>query len=167
MIDFAVASDHAGTTEHPLLGRGDVGKLQWDMVFLLIVPSLTIWCKRVIGLTAVWAHPHQACFQTLEEVAHKLVLLADESADWPYTFVQLNDAVSHAPLLNEGHISTMTDGMPSGDAHSQLHQLQICKLLQHEGMVVCPEGLYCELEPLQFTFPELPLWDAAAANEPY
>ena len=120
----------------------------------------------------LWPHchvgpPHQAHFKTLEEAAHKLVLLADVSADWPYAFVWLNDAISHVPLLNEGHISAMMDGTPSMDAHGWLHQLQIQKMLQHEGRVVCPEGLNRELEALQFTFPELPLWDAATPSEPF
>ena len=70
----------------------------------------------------------------------KLVLLADESMDWPYAFIWLNDVVSHAPLLNEGHVSTMMDDAPGVDACGWLHQLQIHKLLHHEGRVVCPEG---------------------------
>ena len=78
---------------------GDVGKAQWDMVFLLIAPSLTIRSKRVFGLPTVWAHPCQVCFQALEKAAHKLVLLADKSMDWPYAFIQLNDAdVPCAPI---------------------------------------------------------------------
>ena len=90
---------------------GDMGKPWWDMVFLLIVPSITTGYKKVFGLVVVWALPHQACYHTLEVAAHKLVLLVDESADWAYTFVWLNKALSHAPLLSEGHISTMMDGM--------------------------------------------------------
>ena len=61
----------------------------------------------------------------------------------------------------------MSDSTLSVDAHGWLHQLQICKLLQHKGRVVCPEGLNGELEALQFTLPELPLWDAAAPREPF
>ena len=64
----------------------------------------------------------------------------DGSTDWVYAFVQLNEALSHAPLSSMGHISNMTDGTPSEDAHSQLHQLQVCKLLQYMDPVVCPEG---------------------------
>ena len=120
--------------------------------------------QRIIGLTTAWAHPCQSCFQALEEAALKLMLLADESQDWPYVFIWLNNAISHAPLLNEGHINTMMDGV---DTHGQLHQLQICKLLQHGSRVVCPEGLNSELEALQITFLELPLWDAAAPGEPF
>ena len=58
------------------------------------------------------------------------------------------------------------DGTPSMDVHGQLHQLQICKLLQHKDMVVWTEGLNVKLEALQFTFHELSLWDAAAPSEP-
>ena len=67
--------------------------------------------------------------------------------------------------MNEGHISAMIDGMPGTDTYSQLHQLQIGKLLQHKGRVVCPEGLSGELEALQFTFPGLPLWGMATLRE--
>ena len=99
-------------------------------------------------------------------MACKLVLLVEESADWLYTFVWLNEAISHVPLSNEGHVSAITDGMPSMDTHVWLHQLQIWKLLQHKGMVVGPEGLNSELEALQFTFQELPLWDTSTPSEP-
>ena len=92
---------------------GNVEKPWWDMAFLLITPSLTIGCKRVFCLTTVWAHPHQACFQTLEKAACKLVLLVDVSMDWPYTFVWLNDAISYAPLSDEGHVSTMMYSTPA------------------------------------------------------
>ena len=78
----------------------------------------------------------------------------------------LNNAMSYAPLTNEGHNSAMMDGAHSTDAHGWFHQLQIWKLLQHKGKVVCPEGLNGELVALQFTFPELPLWDVAAPSEP-
>ena len=61
----------------------------------------------------------------------------------------------------------MMDGIPSVDAHSWLHQLQICKLLQCREKLVCLEGLNEDLEALQFTFPELPLWDAATPSKPF
>ena len=77
-------SDNAGTAELPFSGggMGDVEKPWWDMAFLLVAPSIAVGCKRVFGLTAVWAHPYQACFKTLGEAAHRLVLLADVSASW-------------------------------------------------------------------------------------
>ena len=66
---------------------GDVEKPWEDMVFLLIMPSITTGCKRVFGIVTVWAHPHEAHHWTLEEVAHKLVLLEDKSVDWAYSFI--------------------------------------------------------------------------------
>ena len=108
---------------------GDVGKPWQDMVFLLIAPSIGLGYKRVFGLVMVWVHPCQAHYHTLKEAAHKLALLVDESADWVYGFVWLNEALSHALLSSEGHISAMMDGMPCTDACGWLHQLQICKLL--------------------------------------
>ena len=61
----------------------------------------------------------------------------------------------------------MMDSAPSMDTHNKLHQLQIDKLLQYNGRVVCLEGLNSELEVLQLTFPELPLWYAATPEEPF
>ena len=81
---FPGVSNHAGTTEHPLSGRG-VGwcrETLWDMAFLLIAPSITVGYEKVFGLVALWAHPHQASYQSLEEAACKLALLVDESMDW-------------------------------------------------------------------------------------
>ena len=49
---------------------------------------------------------------------------------------------------------------------SQLHQLQVHKLLQCRDLVVCPEGLNCQMEASHFTFKELPLWNTAAPTEP-
>ena len=82
------------------------------MAFLLAVPSITIKCERVFGLTAVWAHPHQAHVYTLEELAHKLVLLADKRMDQPYAFVWLNTSVSPVPLSSKGHVSTIWMACP-------------------------------------------------------
>ena len=59
----------------------------------------------------------------------------------------------------------MTDGAPSGESHSFLHQLQVCKLLQHKDIEVCLEGLDGELEASQFTFQKLPLLDAATPGK--
>ena len=145
---------------------GSVEKSHQDMVFLLPVLSIAMRCERVFGLTMVWAHLCQAHIHTLDDVTHKLVLLADESVDWPYAFIWLNDVISHLPLSSDGHISTMMDGTPSTDAWGWFHQLQMCKLLQHKDTVVLPEGLNGELEALQCTFQELPLWNTAAPSKP-
>ena len=52
--------------------------------------------------------------------------------------------------------------MPAGC----LDQLQVQRLLQCRGWVVCPEGLNGSLKALLFDFKELPLWNAANADEP-
>ena len=72
-------------------------KPQQDMAFLLIVPNITAECED-FGLVAVWAHPHQAHYHTLEVAAHKLVLPVEESVHWAYAFIWLNEALSHVPL---------------------------------------------------------------------
>ena len=135
---FPGVSNYTSTTEHPLSGGGvgDMGKPWWDMVFLLIVPSIAARHERVFGLVVVWAHSSQACYHTLEVAAHKLALLVDESMSWVYAFVWLNKGLSHVPLLSKGHVSAMRDGGPSADACGWLHQLQIHKLLQNKDMVM-------------------------------
>ena len=59
----------------------------------------------------------------------------------------------------------MAGGTPSIDPHGQLHQLQMCKLLQCKDLVLCPEGLIGQMETSQFTFKELPIWNAAAPSK--
>ena len=113
-----VALSQAGAWEEAV-------KPWWDMAFMLIAPSTDAWGEWVFGLTAMWAHPHQAHLHTLEEVACKLLLLADDTPDWPYAFVQMNDNVFHVALSSEGHTGAMTDGMPSTNTYSWLHQLQV------------------------------------------
>ena len=113
----------------------------------------------------MWAHPWQAHLHTLEEAFHKLLLLVDNGPDWPYTFLQMNNTMSHAPLSSEEHIGLMIDGMPSTNACSWLHQLQVWKLLQHGGQVVFA-GLNGELKAVQLTFQELPPLNATTVDEP-
>ena len=141
---------------------GDVEKPHQDMVFLLIVPSLAIGCKWVFGLTTVWMQP---CLPTLVDVAHKLLLLAGEGANWPYTYIRMNNAVAHALLSSKGHIGIMTGDIPSENACSHLHQLHMWQLLQCRRWVVCPDGINGGLEPLMFNFKELPLWNTANVGE--
>ena len=92
---------------------------------MLIAPSTDAGCEQVFGLTAMWAHLHQAHLCTLEEVACKLLYLVDNGPDWPYTFVWMNDTMSHVPLSSEGHVGAMTDSVHSTNACSWLHQLQV------------------------------------------
>ena len=72
----------------------------------------------------------------------------------------------HTLLSSEGHISVMIDGMPSMNACDHLSQLEVCKLLQCGDQVVCPKGLNGELEPMQFTFSEPPIWNKDALSKP-
>ena len=145
---------------------GEVEKPQWDMAFLMIVPSNKAGSDQVFCLAAMWVHPHQGCLSTLVEAAWKLMLLVDNGPDCPYTFIHMNDTILHMPLYNKGHISTMTDGIHSTYACGRLHQLQVWKLLQHGDSVVFPEGLNGEPKALQFSFQELPLWNAATVDGP-
>ena len=61
---------------------GDTEKPQHDMAYLLIVPGKTIEGEMAFGLTMMWAHPHQACLPSLDEVARKLALLIDIGTNW-------------------------------------------------------------------------------------
>ena len=164
---FPGVSNHTGTMFSQAMAWGDAKKPWWAMAFLLITPSIAAWYKRIFGFIAVWVHPHQAHYTTPADVAQKLVLLMDGSANWVYAFVQLNEVLSHAPLSSVGHISTMTAGQLCSPTHcSQLHQLQVNKLLQCQDLVVCPEGFNSQMEASQFTFKELSLWNATAPSKP-
>ena len=74
--------------------------------------------------------------------------------------------MAHMPLSSEGHIGVMIDGIPSVNAHGYLDQLQVWKLLECEGSVVCPEGLNGGIKAQLLNFKELPLWNVATTNEP-
>ena len=136
------------------------------MAFLMIVSGTNARGDQVFSLAVVLAHPHQGHLSTLAEAAHKLMLLVDNGPDWLYAFIHMSNTMLHMPLSDNGHISTMTDGVHSGKACGQLHQQQVWKLLQHGNLVVFPEGLNRESEALQFSFQELPLWNAASMDGP-
>ena len=53
------------------------------------------------------------------------MLLANEGPNWPHDYAQMNDTVAHMPLCSEGHISIMTDGIPSVNVCGNLDQLQV------------------------------------------
>ena len=89
------------------------------------------------------------------------MLPADEGTDWPYAYAWMNDTMAHMPLSSEGHIGITTEGLPSTNTCSHLDHLQVWRLLQCRGQVVCPEGLNGSLKGLLFDFKELPLWNAA------
>ena len=102
--------------------------------------------EMAFRLVAVWMHPYQACYSSLDEVARKPALLIDLGDNWAYAFVQLNKNAQHIPLSDEGHLSAMIDGMPSKSACRHLCQLEVCKLLPYGDQVVYPEGLNGGLE---------------------
>ena len=94
------------------------------------------------------------------------MLLVDDSPDWLYAFIYMHNTMLHVPLSNNGHTGTMMDGMCMINACSQLHQLQVWKLLQHSNSIVFLEGLNGEPKALQFSFQELPLWNTTSADGP-
>ena len=100
----------------------------------------------VFRLAMVWAHPYLAWLSSLDEVAKKLTLFINLGDNWAYTFVELNKNAQHVPLSNEGHLSTMVDGVPCRSACRHLCQLKVCQLLQCGDQVVYPEGLNGGLE---------------------
>ena len=92
---------------------GEVERPRQDVAFLMIVPSTNAGGDQVLSLAAVWVHPCQGHLSTLVEAAKKLMLLADDGPDWPYTFVCMNDTVSQVPLCDKGHIGAMMDSVCS------------------------------------------------------
>ena len=60
----------------------------------------------------------------------------------------------------------MIDEAQSMNTCRHLSQLEVCKLLQRGDQVVCPEGLNRDLEPMQFTFSEPPVWNMDALSKP-
>ena len=143
---------------------GEVKKCRWDMAFLMIAPSANTGGNPFFGLAAVWAHPHQGCQTTLVEATQKLLLLADDSPDWPCTFVYMSDTMLHMPLSNIRHIGAMTYGMCTANACGWLHQLQKWKWLQHGTSVVFPEGLNRVPIAHQFSFQEMSVWSATSED---
>ena len=145
---------------------GDIQKPKHNMAFLLIVLDRTVKGEKVFSLVAVWTDPHQAHHHSLGEAACKLALVINISTNWAYAFAWLNEGMLHTPLSSDGHISAVIDGVPSMNACGHLSQIEVHKLLQCRDQVVCPKGLNGELEPMQFTFSELPVWNADVLGEP-
>ena len=119
----------------------DFKRFSSDMAFLLALPKDSVVGDRVYGLTVVWVHPHQARVPTLDKVARKLTLLTSSGSSWPYTFVHFNWDACHVPLPKEGHLSAMTDRMPSKFLCGQICQLEVHQLLHSKAQVVYPKGL--------------------------
>ena len=158
---------HTGAVDHPFPGRslGRHGKALSRYGILLIALSLGVRCKWVFRLTAMWTHSHQIHPLSLVDVAWKLLLLADEGADWPYAYIRMNDSMAHALLSSVGHIGIMTGDLPRQNTCSCLHRLCMWHLLQCRGWMVCPDGINGGLEPLVFSFKELSLWNVTNTGE--
>ena len=125
---------------------GDVKKFHSDLAYLLVLPKKATEGEKVLRLAVVWVHPYQACVPTLDEAVRKLTLLTASHENWAYAFVRFNEDAQHAPLPKEGHLSAMTEGMPSRSACRCLCQLEVHLLLQLGCWVVYPEGLNGALE---------------------
>ena len=91
------------------------------MAFLLIALRKTIQGELAFGLATVWAHTHQAWLFSLDEAAKKLTLFINLGNNWAYAFVQLNEDAQHVPLSNEGHLSTMVNGVPCRSSCGHLY----------------------------------------------
>ena len=92
---------------------GDFERFHSDIAFLLVLPKEGIAGERVYELAVVWVHPCKARVPILDEVMRKLALLTSSGFNWPRTFVHFNWDAYHIPLSRDGHLSAMTDGMPS------------------------------------------------------
>ena len=137
-----------------LLAWGDPKRFCSGVAFLLIFPEEGIAGGRVYWLAMVWVHPYQARVSTIEDAVKKLILLASAGPNWPYTFVQFNGDAHHMPLPNEGHLSTMIEGMLSNIPCRRICQLEVHQLLHSEAQVVYPKGLNGCLVPVIITLPE-------------
>ena len=112
------------------------------------------------------AHPHQAWFSSLDEVAMKFTLLINLGDNWPYTFVWLNEDAQHVPLSNEGHLSTMVDGVPCRSTCRHLHWLEVCKLLQCGEWVVYHQRDRWGMEPVQTSLLGSLIWGMDMLGKP-
>ena len=137
-----------------LLVWGDPKRFHSDVAFLLILPKEGIAKERVYGLTMVWVHPYQARVSIIGYTARKLILLTSSRPNWPYTFVWFNGDACHMPLPKEGHLSALTEGMPSNIPWRRIHQLEVHQLLHSEARVVYPKGLNGCLVPVITTLPK-------------
>ena len=68
--------------------------------------------------------------------------------------MQFNGDAHHVPAPKEGHLSAMTEGMPSNILCRSIHQLEVCQILHSEAQVVYPKGLNGSLDPVITSLPE-------------
>ena len=129
------------TSLTPLLAWGDPERFCHNVAFLLILPKESIVGERVYGLMMAWVHPYQARVSTIDDMARKLTLLASSGPDWPYVFVQFNGNAHHMPLPKKGHLSAITERMPSNIPCGRICQLEVHQVLHSKAWVVYPEEL--------------------------
>ena len=104
-----LALSHAGVW-------GDTEKPQHNMAYLLLALGKTIEGEMVFGLTAVWAHPHQACLLSLDKAVKKLTPLINIGNNWAYAFMWIKQGALHVPPSSRGHVSAMINGVLSRSA---------------------------------------------------
>ena len=102
---------------------GEAKKCRQDMAFMMVAPSANARGNPLFGLAEVYAHSCWGHLTTLVKAAQKLLLLANDGPDWPYTFVCMSNTMLHAPLSNIGNIGAMVDGVHTANACGELHQL--------------------------------------------
>ena len=145
---------------------GEVEKPWWDMAFLMIVPS-----TNAGGWPSLWSSHHVGTSPS-RPLMHSDGGTPETDAaggQWPRLAMCICSHECHhvtcAPS-DKGQISALVDVVWSINACRWLHQLQVLKLLQHGDSVVFPEGLNVEPKTLQFSFQELPLWNATTTDGP-
>ena len=159
--------NHAKGVDHPLpgtgLGRCGKALTGYGICFNSAMPRHWVWAglwpNSHVGTSLPSPPIHSGRGAPEADIAGwgryqlAICLHMDEWCCGPCTFVQWR------------HIGIMTEGLPSMNACSCLSQLQVWKLLQCRGWVVCPEGLNGSLKALLFDFGVL-IWNVANADEP-
>ena len=124
------------------------------MAFLLVLAKESVAGERVYGLAMVWVHPYQTRVSTIDNMVRKLILLTSSGPNWPYMFMWFNGDVHQIPIPKEGHLSAMTEGMPSNVPCRRICQLEVHQLLHSGAQVVYPKGLNGCLVPVITSLPK-------------
>ena len=110
----------------------------------------------------MWVQPHQDHLSTLVEAAQKLMLLADDSADWLYAFLCMNDTMLHVSCVIR-------------DTSALWHIVYTVQMpvvgFTATGVEVAATQWPCGVPRgtkwgVQGSFQELPLWNAATMDGP-
>ena len=117
------------------LSHRGMGK-HWKALRWYGIPSDSTWENHwgaiAFGLVLVWAYPHQAWLLSLDEAVKKLTLLIDLGYNMGLCLCVAQQGCPTLPLSNEGHLSTMVNGVPCRTMCRHFHQLEVCQLLQYE-----------------------------------